>query len=170
MKHAPITQQTSVTLPLGAELARAAPEPPAASTATFGGALQWALEGRGWTLLRPASDFLAISAAVLVAQRASIEAGRVQARQAPLLALPLVVLLLFYLRGLYRTRLRALVLDGVVPVLSAVSIALMVLVTFGVFVNGAAPGAYAQLKTWGFALVAVGAGLPADRAWNLPPA
>jgi exopolysaccharide biosynthesis polyprenyl glycosylphosphotransferase len=158
MKDAPITQQTSVTLPLGAELARAAPEPPAASAATFGGALQWAMEGRGWTLLRPACDFLAISAAVLLAQRASIEAGRVQARQAPLLALPLVVLLLFYLRGLYRTRLRVLVLDGVVPVLSAVSVALMVLVTFGVFVNGAAPGAYAQLKTWGFALVAVGAG------------
>jgi len=39
----------------------------------------------------------------------------------PLLAFPLLVSLLFYLRGLYRTRLRALVLDGVVPVISAVS-------------------------------------------------
>ena len=158
MKDAPITQQTSATLPLSAELARAAPEPQAASTAAFGGPLQWALEGGGWTLLRPAVDLLTVSAGVLLAQRSSIESGRVDPRQAPLLALPLVVPLLFYIRGLYRTRLRVLVLDGVVPVLSAVSIGLMVLVTFGVFVNGAAPGAYTQLKTWAFTLVAVGAG------------
>ncbi len=37
---------------------------------------------------------------------------------APLLLLPPLVMLLLYLRGLYRTRLRALVLDGVVPVVS----------------------------------------------------
>ena len=42
-----------------------------------------------------------------------------------LLAMPVLVLLLFYLRGLYRTRLRALVLDGLVPVVSALSIAAM---------------------------------------------
>ena len=45
--------------------------------------------------------------------------------RAPLLALPPLVMLLFYLRGLYRTRLRALVLDGIVPVLSGVSVAAM---------------------------------------------
>jgi exopolysaccharide biosynthesis polyprenyl glycosylphosphotransferase len=102
------------------------------------------------------------------AQRSSIEAGRVDSRQAPLLALPLVVLLLFYLRGMYRARLRALVLDGVVPVLSAVSIGLMVTVTFGVFVNDAAPGPYTELKTWMFALLAVGSGritLAALQSW-----
>jgi exopolysaccharide biosynthesis polyprenyl glycosylphosphotransferase len=158
MKDAPITQQTSATLPLTAELARSAPEPRAAATARFGGFLQWALEGRGWSFLRPAVDLLAVSAAVVYAQRGAIENGHVSSRQAPLLALPLVVPLLFYLRGLYRTRLRALILDGVIPVLSAVSVGLMVTVTTGVFINGSAPGEYTELKTWAFALIAVGTG------------
>ena len=153
-----ITQQTSATMPLSAELARAAPAPQAAPVAEFSGLLQWALEGGGWSLIRPAVDFLAVCVAVVVAQPSTINAGRVEARQAPLLALPLVVLLLFYLRGLYRRRLRALVLDGVIPVLSAVSIGLMVTVTVGVFVNGSAPSQYTELKTWVFALLAVGAG------------
>src|SRR5438132_6819694 len=146
MRDRAITQQTSAALPLSAELARAAPEPQAARVARFSGALQWALEGGGWSFIRPAVDLLAVSAAVVAAQRSSFAAGRVDSRQAPLLALPLVVLLLFHLRGLYRRRLRALVLDGVVPVLSAVSIGLMVTVTLGVFVNGSAPGQYTELK------------------------
>ena len=48
-------------------------------------------------------------------------------------------MLLLYLRGLYRTRLRALVLDGVVPVISAVSIAAMAVATIGLLMNGQAP-------------------------------
>jgi len=157
---APITQQTSTTLPLSAELARAAPEPQpqAVPRAAFVGALQWALEGRGCAFVRPAVDLIAVSAAVAFAQRSAIDSGHVSSRQAPLLALPIVVLLLFYLRGLYRTRLRALVLDGVVPVLSTVSVGLMVTVTAGDLVNSAAPEEYTELKTWAFALVAVGAG------------
>jgi len=158
IKDAPFTQQTSAALPLSAELGRAAPEPQAVPTAAFRGALQWALEGRGCAFVRPAVDLITVSAAVVFAQRSAIEAGHVTARQAPLLALPLVVLLLFHLRGLYRTRLRALLLDGVVPVLSTVSVGLMVTVTAGDLANGAAPGEYTELKTWAFALVAVGAG------------
>ena len=48
-------------------------------------------------------------------------------------------MLLFYLRGLYRTRLRALLLDGVVPVVSAVSVAAMAVAMLGLFLNGHAP-------------------------------
>jgi hypothetical protein len=53
--------------------------------------------------------------------RGAIGVDGVDWPRAPLLALPPLVMVLFHLRGLYRTRLRALVLDGVVPVVSGVS-------------------------------------------------
>jgi exopolysaccharide biosynthesis polyprenyl glycosylphosphotransferase len=76
----------------------------------------------------------------------------------PLLLLPVFVLLLFYLRGLYRTRLRALVLDGVVPVISAVSIGAMAVSVLGLFANGTAPPQLATVRLWLFALLGVGIG------------
>ena len=78
--------------------------------------------------------------------------------RAPLLALPLFVMALFYLRGLYRTRLRALVLDGMVPVLSGVSVAAMAVATVGILVNGQLPNQSDWLRGWLFALIGVGAG------------
>ena len=66
--------------------------------------------------------------------------------------MPLIVVLLFYLRGLYRTRLRALVLDGVVPVVSAVSVGAMAVAMLGLFVNGQAPRQNDWLRAWLFAL------------------
>ena len=46
---------------------------------------------------------------------------------------------LFLLRGLYRTRMRPLILDGVVPVLSAVSVAAMTVAMIGYLVSGHIP-------------------------------
>ncbi len=63
----------------------------------------------------------------------------VSALQAPLLVLPPVALLLLYLRGLYRSRLRALLLDGVVPVVSAVSVGAVAVAIVGVAANGKMP-------------------------------
>ena len=77
--------------------------------------------------------------------------------RAPLLALPLLVMLLFYLRGLYRTRLRALVLDGIVPVLSGVSVAAMAVATLGMFAQRQVPNQTDWLRAWLFALLGVGA-------------
>jgi exopolysaccharide biosynthesis polyprenyl glycosylphosphotransferase len=65
--------------------------------------------------------------------------------------------LLLYLRGLYRTRLRALILDGLLPVISAVSVAAMAVAIIGVFVNGTALN-HTWVEAWLFALIAVGAG------------
>src|ERR1700688_4560390 len=110
MPRPPIAQQTSTMLPLHGELARAAPQPQALAGHAFAGPLQWSLEGPGWRVLRPAVDLVFLCSAVIVA----IAPHRVlypSVVLAPLLALPLLVILLFYLRGLYRTRLRALVLD-----------------------------------------------------------
>jgi exopolysaccharide biosynthesis polyprenyl glycosylphosphotransferase len=69
--------------------------------------------------------------------------------------MPPLVMLLLYLRGLYRTRLRALVLDSVAPVVSAVSVAAMMVATLGLFVNGHPPRV---VSAWLFALLAIGAG------------
>ena len=142
MDNTRITQQTSTTLPLGA-LPRGAPWPRALGDGTFRGPLQWALEGRGWSVLRPTSVHGALHPS---------------ANRAPLLALPPLVMALFYLRGLYRTRLRALLLDGVVPVVSAVSVAAMAVAMLGMFTDGQVPAQDDWLRAWVLCLVCIGVG------------
>ena len=154
-----ISQQTSTAVPLHGEWTRAAPQPRPLGGRRFNGTLQWALEGQGWGILRPALDFLLLCAAVTVALggRGGVAAvSHVHPLQAPLLALPPLVILLFYLRGLYRTRLRALVLDGVVPVVSAVSIAAMAVAMIGIFANKVIPDHF--VRAWLFSLLAVAFG------------
>ncbi len=158
MPRTPITQQTSTTLSLQGELSRSAPSPKSAVGGTFGGPLQWALEGAGWRVLRPTVDFVLVCLAVIVAQGGLHKTLYPSTYRAPLMLLPVIVLLLFYLRGLYRTRLRALVLDGVVPVISAISIGAMSAAVLGLFVNGTAPPQSATVRTWLFALLGVGFG------------
>jgi exopolysaccharide biosynthesis polyprenyl glycosylphosphotransferase len=77
---------------------------------------------------------------------------------APLLALPPIALTLLYLRGLYRTRLRAMILDGVVPVISAVSVAAMTVAMVGIFVNGEMPTQSEWIGAWLFSLCALAFG------------
>lgn len=153
-----ITQQTSTTLPLRGELAHDAPAPKALWRGTFAGPLQWALEGAGWGIVRPAADLVLLCAAVVVALGGVEETLHVSSVRAPLLALPPLVMLLFYLRGLYETRLRTLVLDGIVPVLSGVSVAAMAVATLGMLFNGQLPDQNAWLRGWLFSLLGVGIG------------
>jgi exopolysaccharide biosynthesis polyprenyl glycosylphosphotransferase len=153
-----ITQQTSTILPLRGELAHDAPAPPALWRRSFAGPLQWALEGPGWGVIRPTIDFVLLWAALIVALGGVDATLRVSADRAPLLALPPLVMGLFYLRGLYRTRLRALVLDGVIPVLSGVSVAAMAVATLGMLFNGDVPSQGAWVHAWLFSLVGVGFG------------
>jgi exopolysaccharide biosynthesis polyprenyl glycosylphosphotransferase len=157
MDSSHITQQTSTALPLGGTPTRVAPQPQQLGRATFAGSLQWALEGPGWSVLRPAVDFVLLCAAVVLVLGAhgTLHASSVQA---PLLVLPPLVVLLFHLRGLYRPRLRALVLDGVVPIVGAVSVAAMAVAVFGQFVNGQTPGESAWVRAWLFGLITVGTG------------
>jgi exopolysaccharide biosynthesis polyprenyl glycosylphosphotransferase len=155
-----ITQQTSTTLPLTGQLpaARDAPGPKALRSGTYGGSLQWLLDGPGWDVLRPAADFVLLCVALVLALGGVHGVLHVSAPRAPLLAMPPLVMLLLYLRGLYRTRLRALVLDGVAPVVSAVSVAAMTVAMLGLFVNGRVPSQTDWVRTWLFALLALGAG------------
>jgi exopolysaccharide biosynthesis polyprenyl glycosylphosphotransferase len=155
-----ITQQTSTSLPLSSSLpvARDAPQPHALRHSTFKGSRQWLLEGRGWGVLRPTVDFLLLWVAVVVALGGVHATLYVPATQVPLLLLPPLVMGLLYLRGLYRTRLRALLLDGVAPVVSAVSVAAMMVAMVGLFVNGKIPPQSDWIRAWLFALLGVGAG------------
>jgi exopolysaccharide biosynthesis polyprenyl glycosylphosphotransferase len=153
-----VTQQTSTALPLRGELTHDAPSPKAASGTTFHGPLQWSLEGRGWGVVRPTVDFVLLLVAVTIALGGVHRVLHVSSVRAPLLALPPLVLLLFYLRGLYRTRLRSLVLDGVIPVLSAVSVAALMVAVLGMFLNNRDPNQAEWLRAWFLALIGVGLG------------
>src|SRR5271170_2640989 len=158
MDRTHLTQQTSTTLPLRGGLTSDAPWPRALGVGTFRGPLQWLLEGSGWTVLRQVVDFTLLCAAVVLALGGVEAALNVSAASAPLLALPVLVMVLFHLRGLYQTRLRALVLDGVVPVVSGVSVAAMAVEMIGLFANGRVPEQSEWVRAWLFALLAVGFG------------
>jgi exopolysaccharide biosynthesis polyprenyl glycosylphosphotransferase len=153
-----ITQQTSTTLPLRGELTHDAPVPKALWRRRFTGPLQWALEGPGWGVVRPTVDFILLWAAVVIALGGVSATANVSSARAPLLVLPPLVMGLFYLRGLYRTRLRALVLDGIVPVLSGVSVAAMAVATLGILFNGQLPSQTDWLRAWLFSLLGVSLG------------
>ena len=153
-----ITQQTSTALGRHGEMTRDAPSPKALRTGDFSGVLQWALEGRGWDIVRPAFDLLLLVVALVIAIGGVGAIFHVSGSSAPLLALPPLVMLMFYLRGLYRTRLRALVLDGIVPVLSGVSVGAMTVAALGLLFNGQIPSQDRWVRAWLFSLIAVGLG------------
>jgi exopolysaccharide biosynthesis polyprenyl glycosylphosphotransferase len=156
MDQTRLTQQTTTTIPLRGDLTHDAPAPRALWRGTFIGPLQWALEGTGWLVLRPIADFILLCAAVTVALGGVSATMHVPPVRAPLLAMPPLVMLLFYLRGVYRPRLRALILDGIVPVLSGVSIGAVAVATLGMLLNGQVPSQDAWLHAWLFSLLGVG--------------
>jgi exopolysaccharide biosynthesis polyprenyl glycosylphosphotransferase len=158
MDRTRITQQTSTTLPIRADLAHEAPWPRTLRHTTFRGPLQWALEGYGWGVVRRTVDFLLICVAVVLALGGVSSTFTTSPVRAPLLALPFVVTILFQLRGVYRQRLRVLVLDGLVPVLSGVSVGAMAVAVLGMFVNGEVPNQGDWLHAWLFACVGVAFG------------
>ena len=155
-----ITQQTTTPLPLTGQLPvrRDVGSGEAVDRHTFSATLQWLLDGPAWSVLRVAVDFALLCVAVVVALGGVRSVLQVSTLDAPLLAMPPLVMLLFFLRGLYRTRLRALILDGIVPVLSAVSAAAMTVAMLGLFANGRVPSTSLWVRAWLFAALAVGVG------------
>jgi exopolysaccharide biosynthesis polyprenyl glycosylphosphotransferase len=152
-----ISRQTS-SLPLTGQLPvrRDAPFPHSLQRGAFKGPLQWLLEGAGWRVLRPVVDLLLMYAGVIVALGGVGATLEVSTLQAPLLVLPPIALLLLYLRGLYRTRLCALLLDGVVPVVSAVSVGAVAVAMAGMLLNGGMPSQEGWLEAWLLVLLGLG--------------
>ncbi len=158
MEQPRISQQTSTAIPLRAGLTHDAHAPAGLPPTRFTGRMQWLLEGTGWSVLRPSVDLLLLLLATTIALGGVGATLHVNANRAPVLALPALVMLLFYGRGLYRIRLRTLVLDGIPPVLSGVSVAAMMVATGGLFINGSMPQQSVLARVWLFSLVAVGFG------------
>src|ERR1700722_205725 len=156
-QHSNVTQQPAPAPPLHGELGRPAPAPQSARAARFVGPLQWALEGRGWPLVRPVLDVLLLAVAVVAALHGVSATLDVGSGAAPLLALPLLVPLLLAVRGVYRARMRTLVLDEIPPVISGVSVATMGVAMIGLAANGQIP-TYLWVRAWLFGLVAVATG------------
>ena len=170
MDRTHLTQQSSTAIPLTGEARHYAagvdvvPRP----ALRLDGRLQWLLEGPGWALLRPVSDFVLLCVAVVAALGGPRATLHVSAVQAPLLALPVLTLLLFQLRGLYRRTLRPLALDPLVPVISGISVAAMAAGTIGTLINGHSPNESDWVLSWALSLAAVGGGrlvLSALHSW-----
>jgi exopolysaccharide biosynthesis polyprenyl glycosylphosphotransferase len=113
------------------------------------------LTGRGFIRLLFTVDavmlLLAVMAAVVGARAAGIPADL----ELELLLFPPLALLLLYVRGMYRPRLRILILDGIGTTLSAVSVAAMVSVVVMVFTGASTESAPLIARTWVFAALYV---------------
>ncbi len=156
-----ISQQTSTTLRLTDQLVvrrDLPPHPRHIELGEFSGLLQWLLEGPGWAALRSVVDFVLLCVAVAIALGGANAVLSASGTDVPLLAMPLLVMVLLFLRGLYRTRLRALILDRMVPVLGAVSIAAMLVAATGMLMNDNPPSQTAWIRAWLLSLLAIGVG------------
>jgi exopolysaccharide biosynthesis polyprenyl glycosylphosphotransferase len=165
MSRTRITQQTTTSLPVaGRAGARSAPRPRLSHSGAFTGVAQALLEGAGWTIVRAAVDLLMLLLALVLA----LDGLGVTKVRAPLLLLPPLVVALLHVRGLYRSRMRPMILDGVLPVLSAVSVAAMAVATLGFLLNGQVPSQSVWVRAWLFSLLGVSAGrivLTGARLW-----
>ncbi len=118
----------------------------------------WLLDGPGFGWLRFAVDFamlwLSVAAALVGAKAAGVV---IEARWA-LFLFPFVAVTLLFLRGMYRTRLRTVILDGIAPVVGAISVAAIAMVAVIAFTDDTARPAPLVARAWVFALIYVGAG------------
>ena len=127
------------------------------------GWIAWLLDGEGWRWLRPAVDALMLTLAVIVALRWPDEP--VDASSAwPLVAFPPAVMGMLALRGMYSRRLRISILDGVAPVVSAISLGAMALVAAELYLFSQQLQTAVLVHLWGAAVVGVGTGRIAG-AW-----
>ncbi|MGI8511272.1 MAG: exopolysaccharide biosynthesis polyprenyl glycosylphosphotransferase [Solirubrobacteraceae bacterium] len=116
------------------------------------------LDGTGFNVLRFIVDAVMLSLSV-VAAILGAHAANVPVEVPGVLALfPPLALFMLYLRGMYRTRLRTVILDGVAPVIGAISIAAMGVVAAVIFVDSSVSPSRLMARAWIFAIVYVGAG------------
>ena len=116
------------------------------------------LDGIGWAWLRLAVDLtmlvLAVAAAILGARAAGVS----RETEPALILLPPLVVGALYLRGMYKRRIRVEILDGIGPVVGAISVAAMTLLAGVALLQPDSRPAPLLARAWVFAVVYVGAG------------
>jgi exopolysaccharide biosynthesis polyprenyl glycosylphosphotransferase len=115
------------------------------------------LGGRGWVGLCAVADVIALALALTLTFRWPGEPLPVD-QALVLFAFPPLVMAMLALRGMYRPRLRVSVLDGVAPLVGAISVATMTLVVIDIYLAGGdlATGVYPHIWTLSLAFVAIG--------------
>jgi len=160
MNAPPVRRQPTITAPAalgGLAIGGAAPRNERLRAESARTSPPWRLDGRDLGPLQAISDLLAAYAAILVAVGGVPAAAEISSRNAPLLALPPLVMLQLYVRGAYRTRLCARPLESLTQVVGAVSVATMAVVVLGLLVDGQAPAQASWLLGWMLAVLSVGA-------------
>ena len=112
-----------------------APPPITHPAPSRGSAWNYALEREGWTSLLVFADALAALAAVLIALAITETPGVTGPEYASLFALTLLVPAMLHVRGVYRRRVR-IALRALSPMLGAISVAAMGVLTWDVVVFG----------------------------------
>jgi exopolysaccharide biosynthesis polyprenyl glycosylphosphotransferase len=128
--------------------------------------LQYIFEREGWTSVRLLADLVTSLTAVLwVLAVADEPVGTLAGRYLSFLAFPLLVAAMLQARGMYRRRVRVAVLDDVAPVMGAISVAAMAVLTWQVGVSGDAEAGPYIGRIW-IATVLLLGGVRALLAWT----
>jgi exopolysaccharide biosynthesis polyprenyl glycosylphosphotransferase len=115
------------------------------------------LDGRLWKWLRPLVDAIALGVAILLTIRwpgEPVPSNDIW----PLLVFGPVAMGLLYARGMYAERLRGTVLDAVVPVGGALSVAAMALALIDIYAGGSDLEPAVFVHAWVLSMVCVGLG------------
>jgi FlaA1/EpsC-like NDP-sugar epimerase len=114
-----------------------------------------ALQGRGWTITSVAADALMLVLAVGAALLGAREAG-VSSDFPMIWVFPPLVIGLLALRGMYRNKLRAQMLDEAGHVVGATSVAAMIIIAVSAFTANAGEHAELLARVWVFGMLYVG--------------
>ena len=118
---------------------------------------EWLLDGPGFAWLRLVVDLLMLGLAVVAAIVGASAAKVSLDGEVALFAFPALVVLLLYVRGMYKQQLVISILDGIAPVASSISIAAMACLAAVTFADPGARPAGLVARAWLFALVYVSA-------------
>ncbi|MDP9384430.1 MAG: exopolysaccharide biosynthesis polyprenyl glycosylphosphotransferase [Actinomycetota bacterium] len=141
------------------EAARLMPAPRTPRAALRKGvSAHWLLEGPGFSWLRLLVDFAMAVLAVVAAIAGADAAGVAEDGTVALAALPVLVVASMWARGLYKRSVRVVILDRMVPVVGAISVASMSVIAFEMFTAPDSRPGPMIARAWFFTLLFVGTG------------
>jgi exopolysaccharide biosynthesis polyprenyl glycosylphosphotransferase len=118
-------------------------------------AWQYLFEREGWTSTRLLVDLLSALTAVVLVLAADDRLGSERSYPS-LFAFPLLVALMLFTRGMYGRRVRVAALDEIAPVVGAISVAAMAILTWEVAVHGDATAGPYVGRAWVLTVLLLG--------------